>query len=523
MRMCLQTRPGWPLQPPSASENTPWRRLLIASIGLLSLVATPRTGPCAEAARPNILLVVTDDQRPDTIRALGNPLIRTPILDRLVYEGTAFTRAITACPICVASRAELLTGRNGRFNGKDDFGFSPREGVPHWASVMQQAGYVTCYVGKWHTSGRPSVHGYAQTQGLYAGGGGNRPLTHPRDWKGMPVTGYRGWVFQTDDRQFLPERGVGLTPDISEKFADAAIAFLKSHVRSSTGPEDEAGGKEESVSSRKGESGRQPFFLHVNFTAPHDPLFIPTGLESLYGPGQIPVPENFAERHPFDHGNFDGRDERLYHWPRTREQTRRGLAVYYAVISHLDEQLGRILKSLQSLRLEQETLVIFTSDHGLAMGSHGLRGKQNMYEHSVGVPLIFRGPGIERGERKHAQCYLRDLYPTVCDIAGIAIPNSVQGRSLLPVLKGETDEIHDAVYAYFRDSQRMIRRGHWKFAVYPQAGRRQLFHLSDDPHEINNLADGPDYASVAQSLQRRLDNWRRSWNDPTLAAEQFSP
>jgi arylsulfatase A-like enzyme len=479
------------------------RLLLRGGLVLLSLLLAPAVRGDA-AQRPNVLLIVTDDQRPDTIRALGNEVIRTPNLDRLVHEGTTLTRAITACPICVASRAELLTGRNGCANGKGDFGFSPKAGVPHWASVMNEAGYETCYVGKWHTSGRPSTHGYVRSEGLYAGGGSNLPLTFPSDWKGMEVTGYRGWVFQTDDRQLFPERGVGLTPDISEDFADAAIGFLESRRRSIP-----------DASSIR-DAARKPFFLHVNFTAPHDPLFYPTGLKTLYDPAEIPLPANFAPEHPFDHGNFDGRDEKLYHWPRTEEQNRQGLAVYYAVISHLDAEVGRLLKALERLRLERNTLVLFTSDHGLAMGSHGLRGKQNMYEHSVGVPLVVRGPGIDPGRRSDAQCYLRDLYPTVCDLAGIEIPDSVQGLSLRPVLQGEREQIYEEVYAYFRDSQRMVRTAEWKYVVYPQAGREQLFHLTKDPAELRNRAGDPQYGEVQADLVRRLTEWRRGWNDPTL-------
>ena len=222
---------------------------------------------------------------------------------------------------------------------------------------------------------------------------------------GRPVTGYRGWIFQDDQGNKFPEKGVGLTPNISQEFADAAIEFIR----------------------RK---PKKPFFLHVNFTAPHDPLFMPPGYERKYDSQKIPLPPNFLPEHPFDHGNFEGRDEKLLPWPRTPKDVREDLAVYYAVISHMDEHLGRILAALEETGLAQDTFVIFTSDHGLAMGSHGLRGKQNMYEHTVGVPLIFRGPGIPRGSRSEAQCYLRDLYPTVCDLAGIPVPPTVQGRSL---------------------------------------------------------------------------------------------
>lgn len=462
-------------------------RAILAAAALLLATGSA----LAAQPRPNVLFLLADDQRPDTVQALGNPHIRTPHLDRLVREGTSFTRAIVAIPICVASRAEILTGRDGLANGKTDFGFTPAVGVPFWPAVFRDAGYETCYVGKWHTIGRPSERGFVRTEGLYAGGGGRRPLTFPRDWKGMAVTGYTGWVFQTDDRRLLPERGVGLTPDISEDFADAAVRFLKE-------PRD------------------RPFCLHVNFTAPHDPLLLPSRYRAAYDADELPLPLNFAPRHPFDHGNFDGRDERLFHWPRMPDETRRALAVYYAVIEHLDEQVGRILAALEETGELSRTLVIFSSDHGLAVGSHGLRGKQNMYEHSIGVPLIFRGPDIPADRRTPTQCYLRDLFPTTCDLCGIEIPPTVHGKSLRPALEGTGDEMYDAVFAHFRDVQRMIRTDRWKFIAYPQAHVEQLFDLQSDPHERRNLVHAPEHRETSSSLRQRLTDWRRSWSDPTL-------
>lgn len=444
---------------------------------LLSLLSP---GMKADAfAAPNILLIVSDDQRPDTIHALGNDLIRTPTLDRLVRRGTTFSRAITAIPICVASRAELLTGRNGRLNGNGDFGFSPRDGVPHLATTLRKAGYETCYVGKWHTRGRPSHHGYETVEGLYAGGGGKFPLTYPTDWKGMEVTGYRGWVFQTDDRQLFPEQGVGLTPNISEDFTAAAIRFL----------------------NRRSD---RPFFLHVNYTAPHDPLFVPKGYEGKYRASDMPLPANFKTEHPFDHGNAGGRDEVLYNSPRTPEQTKAGLAVYYSVIEHLDASLGMLLDDLQQKGLSENTLVIYTSDHGLAMGSHGLRGKQNMYEHSVGVPLIFAGVDVPHAQIQEAQCYLRDLYPTLCSYASVAIPETVQGRSLKPVIDGQSEKVYDHVIASFRDSQQMIRTDRWKYIRYPLVDKEQLFDLQHDPAELVNLIDNPEHQPLVDKLRKQL-------------------
>lgn len=455
------------------------------------VAAITATVAVGDDARPNILLIVSDDQRADTIHALGNDLTRTPALDRLVREGLTFTRAVTASPICVASRAELLTGRDGVRNGHHDHGFTPADNVRCLAEVLRDAGYATCYTGKWHTSGRPSARGYASTAGLFAGGGDAWPLTFPADWRGRPVTGYVGWVFQTDDGMLQPQRGVGLTPDINSLLADAAVEFL-SQARDT------------------------PFFLHVNFTAPHDPLLIPPGTEFQYDPAAIPLPRNFAPQHPFDHGNLHGRDELLFASPRTPEETREELAVYYAVISHMDAQIGRILTALDKAGSTDNTIIVFTSDHGLAIGSHGLRGKQNMYEHTIGVPLIVRGRGIPKGERTAAQCYLRDLYPTLCQLAGATAPDDLDGRSLVPVFRDRQAAIHEAVFTHFGPYQRAIRTAEWKYVAYPQANREQLFHLTSDPDEIQDLSMAADRAGVRDELRHRLTGWRKAWHDPTL-------
>lgn len=438
----------------------------------------------AEAA-PNVLLIVTDDQRPDSIHALGNDVVHTPSMDQLVHRGTTFTNAITAIPICVASRAEIMTGRNGRLNGKSDFGFSPKAGVPHLASTLHQAGYETCYVGKWHTTGRPSHHGYETVEGLFGSGAGKFPLTYPQDWKGMDVTGYRGWVFQTDQRKIFPERGVGLTPDISEDFTSAAVRFL----------------------DRRSD---RPFFLHLNYTAPHDPLLVPDGYADKYSSSEISLPPNFRTEHPFDHGNARGRDEVLYSFPRTPEQTKAGLAVYYAVIEHLDAALGRLIGELDRRGLSKDTLIIFTSDHGLAMGSHGLRGKQNMYEHSISVPLIMLGPGITADRKTETLCYLRDLYPTICDFVGTEIPQTVQGKSLKPVLAGQQEQVYEEIFGSYRDSQLMVRNLEWKYIRYPIAGQEQLFNLKDDPAEITNLISEPAFVEIRKELSQKLTAWEES-------------
>jgi arylsulfatase A-like enzyme len=464
--------------------------IAVTILTLLEAVTVSRAAVAADAARPpNVLFVLTDDQRPDTIHALGNSIIETPNLDRLVRDGTVFTRAVSPNPICVSSRAEILTGCTSFHNGEYAGGkFAP--GMTFWPETMRQAGYRTWYVGKWHTNGRPTTRGYVETQGLFAGGG---PIAKDAvDWKGRPVTGYQGWVFQNDQGQKFPERGVGLTPNISADFADAAIAFIRRH-------------------------NEQPFFLHLNFTAPHDPLLVPPGYAGKYDPAKIPLPANFLPEHPFDHGNFRGRDEELFAWPRTPDEVRQELACYYAVISHMDQQLGRVLAALEETGQAENTIVIFTSDQGLAIGSHGLRGKQNMYEHTVGVPLVMRGPGIPVGKKRNAQIYLRDLYPTICQLTGVKAPTGLDGRSFAPVLSGQTDSIHSEIFGYFRDVQRMVRTDRWKLIHYPQIGRYQLFDLMSDPAELHDLSTDATKAQTAAQLKSTLASWQREAGDPLAA------
>jgi len=445
------------------------------------------------AERPNFLFLFADDQRPDTIAALGNERIDTPHLDMLVAGGLTFTRANCSNPICVASRAELLTGTHGWTNGVES---GLREDkVTWWADTLGKSGYLTGYVGKWHTRGNVHDRGFEKTAGFYQGGGGRwwEPQT---DWKGFPITGYRGWVFQDSTTgEKYPELGVGLTPDISRKFADAAIEWL-----------------EEATSDER------PFFLSVNFTAPHDPLFVPPGLEGKYRTGEMKLPANFAPWHPFDHGNYGGRDEELLAWPRTEEAVRDLLRVYYSVIDDMDRQIGRILAALEEGGDADNTYIIFSSDHGMSCGSHGLRGKQNMYEHTINVPLIIAGPGIEAGTRTGAQVYLRELYPTTCELADVPVPDKVTATSFAPVLRGESDSHHESIFGFFRGVQRMVRREDgWKLIYYPHLDRRQVFHVGRDPDELNDLSGEQEIREVEAGLWRELEEWREKEGDPLLS------
>jgi arylsulfatase A-like enzyme len=454
---------------------------------------------------PNVLFIVTDDQRPDTIRALGNMHIDTPNLDRLVARGSTFTRAIVANPVCISSRSEILTGASGFRNGASPFGDVIKPEMTFWGDAMRKAGYVTWYSGKWMNDGTSKTRGYDETSALYTSDntGKTTNTTFPKAYNGVAVTGFGDWSFKTNDGKREDEKGIGLTPLTDRHIADGAIALIERRPN-------------------------RPFFLHVNFTGPHDPRHFPPGYEKKYDPAKIPLPPNFLTEHPFDHGNANQRDEKLLPLPRNPNEVKAEIAAYYAVISHVDEQVGRMMAALQKTGQDRNTIIIFTSDHGLAIGSHGLLGKQNMYDHTIGVPLIMAGPGIPEGRRFSAQTYLRDLYPTMCDMLGAPIPAAVEGRSLLPVLKGAVREIYPEVYAYWHISssraakmadagtpaelpiERMVRTDRWKLTYYSHLQRYQLFDLLNDPHETKDLSAATEHQGIKTQLQGKLRDWFES-------------
>ena len=197
---------------------------------------------------------------------------------------------------------------------------------------------------------------------------------------------------------------------------------------------------------------------------------------------------------------------------RTEQAVRQHLFDYYAMISHMDHQIGRIFAALEESGEWDRTVIAFSSDHGLAIGSHGLFGKQNVYEDGMKPPLVFRGPGVAQGE-SDAFAYLFDIYPTLCDLAGVDVPEGLDGRSLAPVIRGETDGVRDTVFLAYRDVQRAVRHGDWKLIRYPQVDMTQLFNLADDPHELHNLADDPAQAARVQDMRARLSREQQLSDD----------
>jgi arylsulfatase A-like enzyme len=276
----------------------------------------------------------------------------------------------------------------------------------------------------------------------------------------------------------------------SALFADAAVDFLRSY------------------------RGDNPFFCYVAFTAPHDPRQPPPKYRTMYYEKRPPLPVNFLPQHPFDNGHMaGGRDEDLASWPRTPAVIGDQLAEYYGLITHMDEQLGRILAALEESGQAGNTYVIFASDQGLAIGSHGLLGKQSVYEHSMRCPLIVAGPGVPAGKSTDAFTYLLDVYPTICYLTGVAPPNRLDGHNLAPLWTGEATSVRDSVFLPFQNIMRAVRDRRWKLIQYPQINHRQLFDLQNDPHEMQDLAVDPEYRETVQRMFALLKQSQRDAGD----------
>ncbi|MCA9171257.1 MAG: sulfatase-like hydrolase/transferase, partial [Planctomycetales bacterium] len=251
--------------------------------------------------------------------------------------------------------------------------------------------------------------------------------------------------------------------------------------------------------------------------APHDPRQSPARFVQMYPEDQIQLPENYQPEYPYKDGigcSPELRDEFLAPFPRTEAAVRVHRQEYYAIISHLDEQVGRILQALDVTGKRDNTYIVFTADHGLAVGRHGLMGKQNMYDHSVRVPFAIVGPNIPVGEQRTAPIYLQDIVPTTMELAGIEIPGFVEFQTLLPLIRDETLPGRNEIYGAYLDKQRMVTAEGYKLIVYPEIKRVRLYHLDQDPLEQHDLAGRPELKDVTSRLIERLRRLQQECGDP---------
>jgi arylsulfatase A-like enzyme len=421
----------------------------------------------------NILFLFADDQRQDALGCYNNTYIRTPNIDKLATSGVRFTNNYVMGgnqgAICAPSRAMLMSGKSlfHVYDHLEDVHTMPMEFAEH--------GYETFGTGKWHNGASTFEASFQKGDEVFLGGMANhykvpcRTLSADRKLSAPVVKGYS-----------------------TDLFADAAINYLNSYAK---------GKKDKS------------FFCYVAFTAPHDPRSPRKDYIDMYPPASIPLPGNFMKLHPFQFDYLNIRDETLAPWPRTPEIIQESLADYYALITHLDSRVGDIIETLKKQGLYENTIIIYAADNGLSIGSHGLMGKQDLYEESTKVPLIISGPGIPKNQIRDAMVYLYDIYPTLSDLCGLPSPNGVDGLDFAKVLLGKEKETRKSLYTAYRNTARGVRNDEWKRIRYPQRDYTQLFNLKKDPLEINNLAELPENKTKVTEMMTLLNHWYVATND----------
>lgn len=487
---------------------------IVLALAITSSVVQAKSSE-SSAKRPNVLFIITDDQSPLELRCYNrSSQLETPTLDRLAARGMtvegAYHMGSFMGAVCTPSRHMIMTGRT----------------LWHLpSSVMERVSR-------------------------------DFPTECPSDVANFTM----GQVFRSAgyDTMRTCKRG--------NSYPEANDRFEVSRVASKLGPTDSTGSAWHAeqvlgfLERRQSTGSTRPFLVYLGFSHPHDPRNGKPELLSKYGatnhqdPETLPsptnsappLPTNYLPAHPFPTGHPNLRDEMQVAgvWANRDERTiRNELGRYYACCENIDTQVGRVIARLEETGELDNTYVIFTSDHGIAIGRHGLQGKQNLYEHTWRVPLLLSGPGIAPGTRAKGNVYLHDVLPTICDITEVPCPESVEGLSMRSVLERKSDTLRDVMYGVYsggtKPGIRCVRRGDWKLIEYDvldgQIRRTQLFNLAQNPDELlvehsvptvvtktgnepsevqRDLSGDPRYATVLQEMETLLLSQMRTYDDP---------
>ena len=440
--------------------------------------------------RPNILLVHSDQHRFDATSVNGHPVIQTPNMDRLAAEGTNFTHAFTPIPLCVPERHCLLTGQwpteHGWIVNYTNEPPLPAHRPPTFVQPLRDRDYWLGYVAKWHVHPTLDGHDYGFHEFI-----NDTEYGAWREAEGLPPRpGDNGWFGCVDPHITGDQSRMGWAVSHAIRMIETCAA------------------------------GDRPFFIRWDPTEPHLPCRPPQEYADMYPVESVPPWPGFAdslEGKPYAHGQMQ-RNWKVDGW--TWEQWAPVAARYYAEVSLLDAQLGRLLDTLDRLGLADDTLMIYTSDHGDMCGSHGMMDKHFiMYDDVVRVPMICRWPGrIAPGATCDAfVAHAVDLASTFCEAAGAPVPDTFRGQSLLPLFAGGGNDREDIFSTYHGNqfglwSQRMVRDRRWKY-VWNATNEDELYDLDADPAELHNRAVDPACADKLQRLRLRLIDWMKATHD----------
>ena len=456
------------------------RSFLLFALGTVAALGAPAN------SRPNVLLIVSDDLA-TTLGCYGYPQAKTPQLDALAKRGVRFDRAYCQFPHCNPSRSSFLTGlrpNTTRVTLNEDNLYDNLPGVVTLPAFFRQQGYATARCGKIFHLGVPA---------------GTESRDDPKAWDfGTPFKDERPYPtaresvvkVKTGKKQGLPWQEIPVGDDdlVDGNFAREAIAWLERRDRA------------------------KPFFLAVGFHRPHLPFVAPAKYFDLYPFDAIRLPAEPAD----DEVDIPlpARNESVsqYAMSATPDQRRAAIRAYLATVSFMDAQAGRVLDALRRLGVAENTIIVFTGDHGWHLGEHGLWHKRSLFEQSARVPFIIHAPGAKgNGQVSASIVELLDIYPTLCDLAGLPAPQALQGRSLRPVLNEPRATVNGMAFTQARRGPdnvnwgRSLRTSRWRCTEWDE-GRNgiELYDHDSDPGEFTNLASDPQYAGVLKDLRNLL-------------------
>ena len=525
----------------------------LKTVGLAALASTSFLPSMAQgqAKHPNVLIIMTDQQRWDALGCAGNPEIKTPNMDRLAKGGVQFLNAYSACPVCVPARSAILTGHtifNVKVLGNGDIDNEDIPHIPTFDQILSDNGYHTEYYGKWHvpyqfaskyknvvkTTGRSkeanvptSVDGfrkYLDEKGIPARNPNANELIDKmslRPYVPLPIDGRYGKNAESEPAVTGGRKGQKTQADSQAQnfgiFQSPANGSLAAYEGS------------EALEALKRMKPGESFSLTCSFGPPHPPFVVPKQYADQYIANKLSVPKSIndnLQNAPYQRNNtpFDLRFQN----PEMVQQMKQ---VYYGMVTQVDEWVGKLLDELDRKGLTENTLVVFVSDHGEMMGDHGLNSKMKMYEGSAHVPLIIRFPGrIAAGKKVVTPVSHYDLFATILDYTGMKTPEN-DGRSLRNLVDGKADPVDYAVSVWGQINNGgpfMIRQGDWKMIVYLQmsdnkqkAVSNALYNLKTDPLEMNNLiGSNPEkskYEKVVSELKSTLKGWMIKTKTPYLS------
>ena len=452
--------------------------------------------------QPNILFLFSDDHAYDAIGKMTDGYVQTKTIDQLANEGVYFERAYNmgawGGAVCVASRTMLNTGMS-LWNSYPFFksAMAARKNKTSytadkitWSQRMKSAGYDTFFAGKWHVNGFDPNKLFDHL-GTVRGGMPRTSGDHHRPVKGKADT----WSPSDPKHEGFWRGG----KHWSEVTADETIDYLKQRGKA---------------------KDNKPFFAYVAFNAPHDPRQSPQTYLDKYPLETVPLPTSYMASYPYtkEIGIWGIRAETMAPRPRTEFAIKTHRKEYYALISHMDDQLARILNELDKQGLRENTVIIYTSDHGLSLGNHSFMAKQSMYDHSLASPFIISGPGLPKGVRTQQRIYIQDIVPTTLAMAGVAEHDyaDVEFTNLLPLgMKGSV-KYDQPIYGAYKTKSRSIIKGDWKLIYYTDVNKFRLFNLKLDPYELNDVAKLPEHKERIAHLVGVLQQQQNRFNDDSV-------